>query len=187
MTTPATGLHVCPSYFSIFLDNWIRRLLQPPARILVGYLQPGDTALDIGCGPGFFTLAMARMVGPGGRVYAIDLQAPMLARVERKASRKGMADRVHLHQCRPDRLDLSVQTDFALAYYMIHETPSVQAFLEEVHTMVRPGGHLLTVEPRIHVRRGEFEKMCRMAEAQGWQTADLPTGKGGYSALFRRL
>ena len=41
-------------------------------------LQPGDTVCDIGSGPGYFTLRLARAVGPGGRVYAVDVEPRML-------------------------------------------------------------------------------------------------------------
>jgi len=44
--------------------------------------------MDIGCGPGFFTLAMAEMAGPGGRVIAIDMQQEMLDLVTKKAKEK---------------------------------------------------------------------------------------------------
>ena len=179
-------VHVCPHRIAGLLDNRIRRWLQPPDRILGPYLASGQTVLDLGCGPGFFTLAMARRVGPKGRVYAIDLQMPMLTRVGRKAAAKGLEERVHLHQCRPDRIGLAVRADFALAYYMIHETPSATGFLREVFGMVRPSGHLLAVEPRLHVRRAAFEKMCRTGREIGWQEADRPLRKGGYGVLFRR-
>lgn len=186
MTTATTSPHVCPHQFAFFLDNWIRRWLQRPARIVGEYIQTGDTVLDIGCGPGFFTLDMARMVGAEGRVYAIDLQAAMLTRVGRKAARKGYDDRIHLHHCPSDRIELEVQADFALAYYMIHETPSVEAFLYEAYQMVRPGGRLLAVEPPMHVNRTDFEEMCRLGQPLGWEIADFPTKKGGHAALFQR-
>ena len=186
MTSATNGPHVCPSQFALFLDNWIRRWIQPPARILEGYIHPGDTALDIGCGPGFFTLEMARQVGPYGGVYAIDLQPAMLTRVARKAARDGLSDRIQRHQCRPDRIGLAVQADFALAYYMVHETPSVMDFLQEVHQMVRPGGRLLVVEPKMHVSQRDFEAMCQRGEGLGWEIADYPRKKGGRSVMFRR-
>jgi ubiquinone/menaquinone biosynthesis C-methylase UbiE len=184
--TTTTSPHVCPAQFAIFLDNWIRRWIHPPARILGTYIQEGDTVLDIGCGPGFFTLEMARRVGAAGQVYAVDLQAAMLARVERKAQRQGLAQRIHRHRCPPERIDLAVQADFALAYYMIHETSSVAGFLAEVYQMVRPGGRLLVVEPRFHVSRRAFEEMCRAARDAGWVIEDQPKGKGGRGLLLGR-
>lgn len=186
MNATATGPHVCPAQLAFFLDNWVRRWIQPPGRIVGEYTQAGDTVLDIGCGPGFFTLEMARRVGETGRVYAIDLQAAMLTRVGRKAERMGLAKCIHLHQCRPDRIDLAVQADFALAYYMVHETPSVDGFLNEVHQMVRPGGRLLAVEPRFHVGQRAFEEMCQAARDAGWVIEDKPKRKGGRSLLLRR-
>jgi ubiquinone/menaquinone biosynthesis C-methylase UbiE len=187
MTTTATGPHVCPTQCAFFLDNWIRRWIQPPGRIVGEYVQTGDKALDIGCGPGFFTLEMARLVGPAGRVYAIDLQAAMLAKVGRKAARKGLSERIRLHQCRTNQIGLSIQADFALAYYMVHETPSVDDFLEEVYQMVRPGGRLLVVEPKMHVSRKAFVTMCQTGERLGWEIEDTPTGKGGRSVVYRHV
>jgi ubiquinone/menaquinone biosynthesis C-methylase UbiE len=183
MTATATGPHICPAYFAFFLDNWIRRWIQPPARIVGEYIQTGDTVLDIGCGPGFFTFEMARRVGASGRVYAIDLQPAMLAKV----GRKGFADRIHLHLCSTDRIDLAVQADFALAYYMIHETPCADDFLEEVYQMVRPGGRLLVVEPKMHVSRKAFDTMCQTGERLGWKIEGTPAGKGGRSVVYRRI
>ncbi len=65
---------VCPAELAGSLDNRMRRLLQNPLKILRPYVQEGMTALDVGCGPGFFTLPMAQLVGSSGRVIAADLQ-----------------------------------------------------------------------------------------------------------------
>ena len=56
------------------MDNPIRRIIHSPDKILGGYIEPGQTVLDLGCGSGTFTIAMARMVGEAGRVIAVDLQ-----------------------------------------------------------------------------------------------------------------
>lgn len=54
------------------------------------YIHKGDAAIDIGCGPGFFTMEMAKLTGDGGQVLAIDLQKEMLAKVAHKALLKQM-------------------------------------------------------------------------------------------------
>ena len=69
---------VCPSWLAFVLNNPLRKLLQNPEKILKGLVQEGQTAVDLGCGPGFFTLPLARMVGESGRVIAVDLQSKML-------------------------------------------------------------------------------------------------------------
>lgn len=69
------------------LDNLCRRLFQPPGRFLSRYLRPGDRVADLGCGPGYFTLPMTRLVGDRGRVFAVDLDPTAIDRVRRRAAR----------------------------------------------------------------------------------------------------
>ena len=52
---PPVSNHVCPHRMSLMLDNWIRRLLQNPGKIVGEYIKQGDTVVDIGCGPGIYT------------------------------------------------------------------------------------------------------------------------------------
>ena len=73
---------ICPVERAGHLDNRIRRWLQRPRNILAPYVKAGMTVLDIGCGPGFFTIDMARIVGDSGRVIAADLQAAMLQKAQ---------------------------------------------------------------------------------------------------------
>jgi len=176
--------HVCPHKFAFILDNWIRRLIQNPKKILNGYINRGDTAMDMGCGPGFFTIDMAKMVGPDGRVIAVDLQPEMLAATLKKAVRKGVAGQVVAHQCAADRIGCDEQVDFILAYYMVHETPDLLVFFEEAKAMLKAGGRLLVVEPKMHVSKTAFETMVGVAEKAGLKAIDFPGKKGGYSALF---
>ena len=95
----AGGGRVCPYQMAFMLDNWIRRLFQNPVKLLADYIREGNTVVDLGCGPGFFTIDMAEMVGSTGQVIAVDLQPGMLDRVRKKAFRKRVADRIAIHQC----------------------------------------------------------------------------------------
>ena len=158
---------VCPHQAAFLLDNWLRRLLQPPYKILAGHIKPGDTVVDLGCGPGFFTIPMARLVGAEGTVVAVDLQPAMLAHVRRKAARYGLATRITCHACQPTQIGLELASDFILAWYMVHETPDPGAFFREVRTLLKAGGRLLVVEPKMHVSRVGFENQQTEAEAAG--------------------
>jgi ubiquinone/menaquinone biosynthesis C-methylase UbiE len=183
MMNKAKG-HVCPHQAGFMLDNPFRRLIQSPKKIVGEYIRPGDTVIDVGCGPGYFTIDMAKMVGHTGRVVAADLQQPMLLKVKKKAARHGVSDRIQYHQCEADKIGLKASADFILAYYMIHETPDPKRFLAELNGMLKAGGKLLIVEPKMHVSKKSFENMLAKAERAGLKILDTPKGKGGRSVLL---
>jgi SAM-dependent methyltransferase len=167
---PASHSHaaeVCPWWFCRAFDNPLRRLVHDPERILAGLVQPGQTALDLGCGMGYFSIPLARLVGPARRVICVDLQEQMLAGVRRRAERAGVADRIRLHRAGPDGIGLAETADFALAFWMLHEVPDQASFLSEVRTCLAPGGRLLIVEPRIHVSGAAFERSVEIAGGVG--------------------
>jgi len=176
--------HVCPAWASFMLDNVIRRLLHRPARIVGEYIRPGATVIDLGCGPGFFTIPMARMVGPAGRVIAVDVQQKMLDKLRRRTIRAGLQERITPHLCPGERIALQARADFMLAFYMVHETPDQAAFLREARSLLAPGGRFLVVEPRFHVSPEHFAVLRETARAAGFTIAAEPTGKGGFSLLL---
>lgn len=175
--------HVCPWWLAYTFDNPLRRLIHNPQKMLARLLDRGQTALDIGCGMGFFTLAMARLVGEEGRVIAADLQPQMLARVSGRAEQAGLLSRIRLHPCpSPDRLGLTETVDFALAFWMVHEVPDTAQFLSECRQLLKPGARLLVVEPKLHVPLARFEHMVELA-----RTAGLQPGPGPQVALSRAV
>lgn len=166
--------HVCPWWLCPTFDNPLRRLIHSPERILAGLVPPGATALDLGCGMGYFSIPLARLVGPAGKVICVDLQAQMLAGVRRRAEAAGVMARIQLHPASPAGLGLREPADFALAFWMLHEVPDQAAFLTEVRAGLKPGGRLLLVEPIIHVRRGAFLRSVEIARQVGLTAADGP-------------
>lgn len=177
---------VCSHSYSFILDNFFRKIIQNPDKIVKEFIRPGDRVIDLGCGPGFFSLAMAEMVGPGGEVVSVDLQPEMLEKVDAKAARKGLADRILMHQCAQDDLKLSStgKADFILACYMVHETPDHEAFFRQVRPLLKPGGRFLVLEPWFHVSKQQFERITRDATAAGFQVLDSSRGKGGRALLL---
>ena len=99
--------YVCPSEFSGSLDNSIRRWIQNPQKILKPYIKKGMTVLDLGCGPGFFTVDIAKMLSDSGKVVAADLQEGMLEKVARKIKGTSYEQRVELHKCQINRIGIN--------------------------------------------------------------------------------
>lgn len=178
--------HVCPWWFAYTFDNPLRRLLHPPAQVLGRWVRPGMTVLDVGCGIGHFTLGMARLVGVGGRVIAADLQQKALAAVRRRAARAGLDERIITHHTAPDRIGVAGPVDFALAFWMVHETPSQPGFFAEVAGLLRPGGLLLVAEPRHHVTERQFELTLEAAALAGLFVAERTDVRLSRSVLLER-
>jgi len=132
---------VCPWQLAPIIDNRLRPLVHNPEKIFASYVTRGMTVLDVGCGAGFTSLGLARLVGEEGLVIAADLQHKMLRMVKERATRAGLSDYIRIHLCSRDRIGVKEEIDFAVAFFMVHEVPYVQAFLEEVCTLLKPGGN----------------------------------------------
>ena len=115
--------HVCPWWGGYFIDNRLRRLLHNPEKIVGPYVQPGMTVMDVGCGMGLFSIAMAKMVGDSGLVIAVDLQPKMLDVLWRRAAASGRGRPHSTSQMRAGSPGCRGQADFALAFMMVHEVP----------------------------------------------------------------
>lgn len=181
--------HVCPWWLGYCLASPIRRLAENPDEILEGLIAPGMTVLDVGCAMGFFTIPAARMVGPTGRVIAIDLQPRMISALKRRAKRRGLADRIETRVCTDTSLgidDLDGKIDLVLAIHMVHEVPDRDALLRQLHRVTRSGGKLLVVEPKGHVKAHDFAETVAAAERAGFRVVDRPSTKRGHAQLLAK-
>lgn len=165
---------ICPVERAGSLDNRIRRWIQNPQKILRPYIEEGMTVLDIGCGPGFFSIDMAQMVGNSGRVIASDLQEGMLQKVRDKIKGTELEERITLHKCEENKIGVSEHVDFVLLFYMVHEVPNKEEFFNEIGTILRPNGQVLIVEPPFHVSKSEFEETVRKARDAGFTDVEGP-------------
>ena len=180
--------HTCPWWIGYLLVSPLRRLLENPRVMLGPYVREGMQVLEPGPGMGFFTLELARMVGPRGRVVAVDLQPRMIAALRRRAQRAGLAERIEARRVESGRLgvvDLAGTFDLAVLFYMLHEVPDQAAFLRAMHAALKPGGGLLLVEPRGHVSAQAFGTSLALAAEQGFASVE-PAPEGKLRALLRR-
>ena len=165
---------VCPVKRAGSLDNRTRRWVQNPQKIMRQYIKEGMTVLDLGCGPGFFSIDMAQMVGESGRVIASDLQEGMLQKVKDKIKGTELEKRITLHKCEENKIGVSEHVDFVLLFYMVHEVPNKEGFFNEIVTILRPNGQVLIVEPPFHVSKSAFEETVRKARDVGFTDVEGP-------------
>ena len=165
---------VCPVGMAGSLDNKIRRWIQNPRRLLAPYIEEGMSVLDLGCGPGFFSIEMAQMVGRSGRVIAADLQDGMLQKLKSKIQNTDLEERITLHKCELSKIGLSDPVDFVLLFYVVHEVLNGEEFLREIGTILKPSGRILLVEPPIHVSKRAFEDTIGRARAAGLRVVERP-------------
>ncbi len=179
--------YVCPWWAAPFtIDIPLRRWLHDPQKIVGPYVEPGMTVIDVGCGVGWFSIPMARMVGDQGKVIAVDLQPQMLAMLRRRAEKAGVVARFETHACAQDRLGIRAQADFALAFAMLHEVPDPRRLLGEIHDCLKRGGKLLLAEPPIHVSGKAFAKEVATAEEAGFRVVERPRVRWCHAVAFTK-
>lgn len=179
---------VCPWWLGYFLASPLRKWWQDPKEILAPFVREGQRILEPGPGMGFFTLELARLVGPQGKVIAIDLQSKMIDSLKRRVAKAGFADRVDARVVSADSLatdDLNASIDFILAFAMVHEMPDAAKFFREVATTARIGATLLLVEPRGHVKDAMFQDELKLAAEAGFQLLDRPAIRHSHAAFLR--
>jgi len=180
---------VCPIWVGYLLLNPLRKLFENPEKILAPYVDEGMTVLEPGCGMGFFTLSLARMVGHTGRIIALDVQPRMLSVLRRRAEKVDLLNRIELRLVESDNLDvkdLAGAVDLVAALHMVHEVPDQALFFAEVRETLKPDGKLLIIEPKGHVSQTQFEQTVTTAEKVEFKVETSAVNLGGRGALLVR-
>jgi ubiquinone/menaquinone biosynthesis C-methylase UbiE len=175
---------LCPRWLCFTFDNRIRRFLQDPDRIMSSFIRPGYTVVDVGPGIGFFTIPIARLVGDGGQVIAVDIQEKMLNAILARAHKVGVSDRIRTVLAGEDDLNVTVPANFILAFWMAHEVPDQERFFTQLHTILKESGRFLLAEPKLHVARTQFEKSVSLVQKSGFKLLDRPAISLSHAALF---
>ena len=166
---------VCPVWVGYLLLNPLRKLVENPRTLFMPYVREGMTVLEPGCGPGFFTLPLAKMVGSDGRVVVVDLQQKMLDILRTRAQNAGLENRIDYRLADSKGMgiaDLAETVDMAVAMHMVHEVPGQEVFFSEVHSALKPGGRFLIVEPRGHTSKDDFSAYLDMTSRMGFKVDD---------------
>ena len=129
-------------------------------------VKPGATVCDMGAGNGFYTLELARMVGPEGLVYAVDIQPEMLRMLSRRAAQEGLENiRLVLGSPIDPRLPVG-EIDLVLCVDVYHEFSHPEAMLTRIRDSLSEDGKLVLVEFRGEDPAVPIKPLHKMTKAQ---------------------
>ncbi|HPC97725.1 MAG TPA: methyltransferase domain-containing protein [Bacteroidales bacterium] len=180
--------HVCPFWVAYTFLLPVRKLQHNPYKILKPYVKQGMTVMDYGCAMGYFSIPMARMTGPSGMVYCVDIQEKMLVNLQKRAARYKVADIIKTllvnKNFNPE--EMAGKLDFVLLFFVAHEVPDQKSLFTGLHLMLKNGGKVLFAEPKGHVSEDDFRRSLRLAEEAGLTiTGDKPL-RSRLSVILRK-
>lgn len=180
--------HRCPWMIQYLLASPLRRLHEPPQRLVGPFAKPGMTVVEPGCGFGFVSLELARIVGEKGKVISVDLEARAVKRLKKSARKAGLAGRMEIRSCEPRDLgltDYEGQVDLIAVIHTLHELEDLPGFLAQAAALLKPSGRLLVVEPKGHVKPTSFQAELACCKLAGFEVLETPEmGKGRMAALL---
>jgi len=122
-------------------------------------LKEGMAVVDYGCGPGRYTLPIAKLVGPKGKVFAVDIQPLAISMVKRQASRESLAN---IEPILVDSYNTGIQgssIDLVLLVDTFHQIKDYDALFREIHRILKRGG-ILFMDPG-HMRMSKAKKIVK--------------------------
>jgi SAM-dependent methyltransferase len=136
------------------LDDYIAQLASPardawqkPDQVVSALgLQRGQTACDIGSGPGYFTLRLARAVGPTGFVYAEDVEARMLQALRERLEKVRLRNVAPVLGLSDDPLLPPGACDVVLVVDTYHHFPDRAAYLQRLRRTLKPRGRIVNID-----------------------------------------
>jgi len=150
-----------------WLDRPEREAEEAPSLLLKALkLKPGMTVVDLGAGSGYLTFPMAKMVSPGGKVLAVDIQPEMLAIIKQKSERLGVKNVVPVLGTITDPNLKPKSVDLILLVDVYHEFDHPYEMASRMVNALRPGGRLVLVEYRGEDPSVPIKELHKMTEAQ---------------------
>jgi tRNA A58 N-methylase Trm61 len=175
----------CPAALDWLVDNPIRRWEMRPVLDRVG-IRPGERVLELGPGPGIFTVKAARRVGPTGRLVAVDIQPKMIAQVEERVRKAGLAN-VETHIADAYHLPLDNESvDRAFLVTVLPEIPDQARALAELRRVLKPDGLLSITEEFFDPDYPLVFETVQRVEAAGFKLDQRFGNFWVYTLNFRR-
>jgi ubiquinone/menaquinone biosynthesis C-methylase UbiE len=175
----------CPASLDWLVDNPVRRYYMGPVLDRVG-IRPGEHVLELGPGPGIFTVEAARRVGPEGRLVAVDIQPEMIAQVEKRVREAGLAN-VETQVSDAYHLPLNDESvDRAFLVTVLPEILDRQRALAELRRVLKPDGALSITEEFLDPDYPLAQTTIRWAKEAGFRLAERHGNWWVYTLNFRK-
>lgn len=139
--------HKFPIELKEELDSPQRKRLFNPARFLkfLG-IKPDMYVADIGCGTGFFTVLLSRVVGEKGRVFAVDISKEMLRDVRKRIKKEGIRN-VRVMLSKENEIPIgSKRIDYCLLSSVVHELENKTLFFKELGRILKDRGEIGVID-----------------------------------------
>lgn len=149
-------------------------------------IRPGERVLELGPGPGAFTIEAARRTEPGGKLLAVDIQPAMIAAVKRKVSDSKLTN-VETHIADASHLPVGKETvDRAFLVTVLPEIPDRKRALKELRRVLKPGGVLSITEEFLDPDYPLARTTIRWAEEAGFELEERYGNWWSYTLNFRK-
>ncbi len=176
----------CPYPLAWLVDNPLRRRYLGSMLDRVG-IQAGERILELGPGPGAFTLEAARRTQPGGTLVAVDIQPEMIAAVEEKAIGAGLSN-VETHVASAYQLPLEDESvDRAFLVTVLPEIPDRHRALIELRRVLKPGAVLSITEEFLDPDYSLPRTTIRLVRQAGFALAERYGNWFVYTINFRKV
>ena len=129
-------------------------------------IQPGQTVCDMGCGNGFYSLRLARLVGEKGQVIAVDVQREMLGLLKDRAAAEKIGNIKLVHGSVVDPHLEPHSVDLVLMVDVYHEFSHPDEMLKAIHESLKPGGRVALAEFRAEDPQVPIKELHKMSKAQ---------------------
>lgn len=175
----------CPYALAWMVDNPLRRRYTESVLDRIG-VQSGERVLELGPGPGAFTVRAARRAEPGGTLVAVDIQPKMIAAVEKRVKEAGLTN-VETHVASAYELPLEDESvDRAFLVTVLPEIPDRQRALAELRRVLKPGGVLSVTEEFLDPDYPLARTTVAWAEEAGFELAARHGHWWIYTLNFRK-
>jgi ubiquinone/menaquinone biosynthesis C-methylase UbiE len=177
----------CPSLFAwMFEGSLVDRLSGTQLTLDRLRLQPGQTILEVGPGPGRLLIPASFRILPGGRAIGIDVQHKRIERLKSRASAAGAANLTPLVG---DAAALKLERDTVDLVYLctvLGEVPDRARALAEAFRVLKPGGAISITEIKGDPHYQSRAKVDQLARAAGFEPVVVEGGFWMYTATFRK-